>query len=137
MEVAPSNAVHTVSGRSSRFAAMQMDLGNLISMLLPPLPLLWFGGSMLIYALHRHHPNPRVGYFTQHAAYRFYGVMGAIIPIGTFFPGRGITSWLIAWGVGLAIIVPWSLWSIARVRREQWPDLTVDAENHVIEEHAP
>lgn len=113
----------SVSGRSSRFAAMQMDLGNLISMLLPPLPVLWFGGSILIYALHRHHPNPRVGYYTQRAAYRFYAVMGAIIPIGTFFPGRGITPWLVAWGVGLAVIVPWSLWSIARIRREAWPDM--------------
>jgi len=125
MDVDISPPDHVVSGRSSRFAAMQMDLGNLISMLLPPLPLLWFGGSMLVYALHRHHPNPRVGYYTQRAAYRFYAVMGAIIPIGTFFPGRGITPWLVAWGVGLAVIIPWSLWSIARIRREDWPDITV------------
>lgn len=104
---------------------MQMDLGNLVSMLLPPLPLLWFGGSMLVYALHRHHPDPRVGRYTQNAAYRFYGVMGAIIPVGTFFPGRGITSWLIAWGIGLAVIVPWSLWSIFRIRREDWPDIVL------------
>jgi len=125
MDVETSQPERIVSGRSSRFAAMQMDIGNLISMLLPPLPLLWFGGSMLVYALHRHHPNPRVGYYTQRAAYRFYAVMGAIIPIGTFFPGRGITSWLVAWGVGLAVIIPWSLWSIARIRREDWPDLAV------------
>lgn len=115
----------TVTGRSSRFAAMQMDLGNLVSMLLPPLPLLWFGGSMLVYALHRHHPDPRVGHYTQRAAYRFYAVMGAIIPIGTFFPGRGITPWLVAWGVGLAVIIPWSLWAIVRIRRESWPDITL------------
>ena len=94
MDAVSSETTRTVTGRSSRFAAMQMALGNLISMLLPPLPLLWFGGSMLIYALHRHHPNPRVGHYTQHAAYRFYGLMAAIIPIGTFFPGRGITPWL-------------------------------------------
>lgn len=117
--------MQTVSGRSSRFAAMQMDLGNLISMLLPPLPVLWFGGSILIYAMHRHHPNPRVGHYTQRAAYRFYGVMGAIIPVGTFFPGRGLTPWLAAWGIGLAVIIPWSLWSIYRIRREAWPDLQV------------
>ena len=104
---------------------MQLDLGNLISMLMPPLPLLWFGGSMLIYAMHRHHPNPKVGEYTQRAAYRFYAVMGAIIPVGTFFPGRGITSWLIAWGIGLAVIVPWSLWSIVRIRRENWPDIVL------------
>ena len=113
---------------------MQMDLGNLISMLLPPLPLLWFGGSMLIYALHRHHPNPRVGHYTQRAAYRFYAVMGAIIPIGTFFPGRGITSWLVAWAVGLAVIIPWSLWSIARIRREYWPDIAAPEPNPPAEE---
>jgi hypothetical protein len=90
MSSSTRESTRIVSGRSSRFAAMHMDLGNMISMLLPPLPLLWFGGSMLIYALHRHHPNPLVGQYTQRAAYRFYGVMGAIIPIGTFFPGRGI-----------------------------------------------
>ena len=122
------NSPRTVSGASSRFAAMQMDIGNLVSMCLPPLPLLWFGGSMLVYALHRHHPDPKVGRYTQHAAYRFYAVMGAIIPIGTFFPGRGITSWLIAWGIGLAVIVPWSIWSIVRIRRDDWPDLTLPAE---------
>ncbi|MCB1923016.1 MAG: hypothetical protein KDJ27_04595 [Gammaproteobacteria bacterium] len=134
MDTDPATATRMISGRSSRFAAMQMDLGNLISMLLPPLPLLWFGGSMLIYALHRHHPNPRVGYYTQRAAYLFYAVMGAIIPIGTFFPGRGITPWLVAWGVGLAVVVPWSLWSISRIRREHWPDLEITAESHPVEE---
>lgn len=129
MDTPTDNSPRTVSGASSRFAAMQMDIGNLVSMCLPPLPLLWFGGSMLVYALHRHHPNPKVGRYTQQAAYRFYGVMGAIIPIGTFFPGRGITSWLIAWGIGLAVIVPWSLWSIVRIRRDDWPDLILPAES--------
>lgn len=134
MDADAARPVRTLSGRSSRFAAMQMDLGNLISMLLPPLPVLWFGGSILIYAMHRHHPNPRVGHYTQRAAYRFYGVMGAIIPIGTFFPGRGITPWLIAWGIGLVVIVPWSLWSIVRIRREPWPDITLPQEDASVEE---
>lgn len=123
MDQSEGGSARTVSGKSSRFAAMQMDLGNLVSICLPPLPVLWFGGSMLIYALHRHHPNPRVGHYTQRAAYRFYGVMGAIIPIGTFFPGHGVTPWLIAWAIGLAVIVPWSIWSIVRIRREDWPDI--------------
>ena len=101
-----------VSGRSSRFAAMQMDLGNLVSMLLPPLPLLWFGGSMLIYALHRHHPNPGWG-VTPRCGLPFLRCDGRNHPGRHLFPGRGITSWLIAWGIGLAVIVPWSLWSIS------------------------
>jgi hypothetical protein len=133
MDPVDNGAARLVSGRSSRFAAMQLDIGNLVSMCLPPLPVLWFGGSMLVYALHRHHPNPRVGRYTQQAAYRFYGVMGAIIPIGTFFPGRGITPWLIAWGIGLAVIVPWSIWAIVRIRREDWPDIELPAEATVEE----
>ena len=134
MDATASSPQQTISGRSSRLAAMQMDIGNLISMLLPPLPILWFGGSMLVYALHRHHPDPRVGHYTQQAAYRFYGVMGAIIPVGTFFPGRGITPWLIAWGLGLAVIIPWSLWSIMRIRREEWPDISVPKDDAPAEE---
>ncbi len=134
MDAQTARSEPVISGRSSRFAAMQMDLGNIISMLLPPLPLLWFGGSMLVYALHRHHPNPRVGYYTQRAAYRFYAVMGAIIPIGTFFPGRGITPWLVAWAIGLTVIIPWSLWSIARIRREYWPDIAMPEPNAPAEE---
>ena len=136
MDATASSPQQTISGRSSRLAAMQMDIGNLISMLLPPLPILWFGGSMLVYALHRHHPDPRVGHYTQRAAYRFYGVMGAIIPVGTFFPGRGITPWLIAWGLGLAVIIPWSLWSIMRIRREEWPDISVPKKDDAPAEEA-
>jgi hypothetical protein len=112
-----------VTARSSRFSAMQMDIGNIISMLLPPLPVLWFGISMLIYALNRHHPDEKVGHYTQWAAYRFYGVMGLIIPVGTFFPGDGFMPWLIAWGLGLVLIVPSSLWAIWRIRKDEWQDI--------------
>ncbi len=117
-----------VSAKSARFAAMQMDLGNMISILLPPLPVLWFGISMLIYALHRHHPDEKVGRYTQWAAYRFYGVMGLIIPVGTFFPGNGVMPWLIAWGLGIAIIVPWSIWSILSIYRDVWQDIELPTE---------
>lgn len=119
MDAATSSPARILSGASSRFAAMQMALGNMISMQLPP-PLRRFGGSTLIHAMHRHHPNPRVGYYTQHAACRFCAVMGAIIPVGTFFPGRGI--------------MPWSLWSIARIRREEWPDIELPETNAPAEE---
>ena len=63
-----------------------------------------------------------------------FAVMRAIIPIGTFFPGRGVTSWLIAWCIGLAVIIPWSLWSIARFRGETWPDVEPPADSPPAEE---
>ena len=119
-----------IKAKSVRFAAMQLDIGNIVSMLIPmPLAVFWFGGSILIYALHRHHPDPRVGQFTQWAAYRFYAVMGVIIPVGTFFPGDGWMPWLIAWAIGVVIIVPWSIWSLIRVKNTDWKDIEVPAED--------
>ena len=64
-----------------------MNYGNLVAILIPfPLLIFWFGASMLVYALNRHHPDPRVGHYTQQAAYRFYGVTGFFVAVATFIP---------------------------------------------------
>ncbi|HMR03372.1 MAG TPA: hypothetical protein PKA43_08375, partial [Candidatus Competibacter phosphatis] len=77
-------------GSSAKRASALMNYGNLIAILVPfPLLIFWFGASMLVYAMNRHHPNPKVGYYTQQAAYRFYGVTGFFIVIATFIPGSG------------------------------------------------
>jgi len=127
MSFSPSDGSsrRVIPAASSRFAAMQMDIGNIVSMLLPPLPVLWFGFSILVYAMNRHHPDPKVGEYTRWAGYRFYAVMGLIIPVGTFFPGKGIFPWLVAWAIGILVIVPWSVWSILRVRRDHWEDIVL------------
>ena len=70
MDASTSSPARIVSGRSSRFVAMQMDPGNMIGLLPPP----------------------------------------------------------------LALLVPWSLWSIARIRREDWPDITLPDSNAPAEE---
>lgn len=119
-----------ISARSARWAAAQMDVGNIIAVLIPPLGMLWFGISMMVYAMHRHHPNPKVGHYTQWAAYRFYGVVCALIPIATFFPGKGVGPWLIAWGSMAAIIIPWSLWSLYRIYTDDWEDVELPTEDH-------
>lgn len=120
-----------ISGRSARWAAAQMDVGNIIAVLIPPLGMLWFGISMMVYALHRHHPNPKVGHYTQWAAYRFYGVVCTLIPVATFFPGKGIGPWLAAWGLMAAIIIPWSLWSLYRIYNDNWEDVELPTEEHL------
>lgn len=111
-----------ISGRSARWSASQMDIGNIVAVLIPPLGMLWFAISMLVYAWHRHHPDPKVGHYTQWAAYRYYGVMGSLIPIATFFPGKGIGPWLVAWAVAVAVIIPWSIWSLYRIYTDTWED---------------
>jgi len=121
----PESRQRVIKASSSRFAAMHMDIGNIVSILLPPLPVLWFGLSMLVFALHRHHPDSKVGDYTRWAGYRFYAVMGLIIPVGTFFPGDAWMAWVIAWVLGILIIVPWSAWSIVRASRDHWEDIVL------------
>jgi len=71
-----------VTGDQARRAAKWFNYGTLVSLILPlPLMIFWTGMSMLIYALNRHHPNPKVGYYTQQAAYRFYGVAGTLVSL--------------------------------------------------------
>lgn len=115
-----------VSARSARGAARLFNYGNIVAALVPfPLGIFWLGGSMLVYALNRHNPNPKVGYYTQLAAYRLYGVAGAIVVVATFF-GTNVTYWLITWAVAAAILIPFSAWDLVRIARDRWEDVEHD-----------
>ncbi len=123
------SAVRLLSGRKARKAAAVFNIGNIVAILVPlPLGILWFGLSMVIYAMNRHHPNHRVGHYTQQAAYRFYGVTGFFVAAATFIPGGGWTYYLIAWALAAAILVPWSIYDLIRIRRERWDDIQVPVE---------
>lgn len=118
-------------GSSARRAATLMHYGNIVAILLPfPLLIFWFGASMLVYAMNRHHPNPKVGYYTQRGATRFYAITGFFIVIGTFFPGDGWTWHLVFWIMAALILVPWSILDLRRIYREQWTDIPLDDQGH-------
>ncbi len=118
-------------GSSARRAASLMNYGNLVAILIPfPLLIFWFGASMLVYALNRHHPDPRVGHYTQQAAYRFYGVTGFFVAVATFIPGGGWIWHLAAWIVAALILIPWSILDLRRIYREDWADILLDDEGH-------
>jgi hypothetical protein len=122
-------AVRLLSGRRARKAAAVFNIGNIVAILVPlPLGILWFGLSMVIYAMNRHHPNHRVGYYTQQAAYRFYGITGFFVAAATFIPGGGWTYYLVAWAMAAVILVPWSIYDLIRIRRERWDDIQVPEE---------
>ena len=91
-------------------------------------PILWFGISIMVYIVARHHPNPRVGHHTQQAAYLFYGALGVIIPVGTFF-GTDWKLWIVTGGLVALVVVPWSALALWRIRREDWQDTTYEAEH--------
>ncbi|MGK0674079.1 MAG: hypothetical protein ABWU16_05385 [Halothiobacillaceae bacterium] len=142
-----STGSEILSAAQQRRAASWFNYGNLIVITLAGIPLLlagsasgrtmifataaaiipiilWFGGSMLLYALNKHHPNPKVGHYTQWAAYRFYAITGSLVVIGTFFPSD-IRYYQTFWAVAAAILIPWSIIDLRRIQRDDWRPLQV------------
>ncbi len=123
-------------GHKARRAAALFNYGNILAVLVPiPLGMLWLGLSMLVYAMNRHHPNEKVGHYTQQAAYRFYAVTGFFVAAATFIPGGGWTYYLIAWALAALTLIPWSIMDLLRIRRDTWPDMELPVEHHESHSH--
>ena len=113
---------------------MLFNIGNLIAILIPvPVGILWLGGSIAVYTMLRHHPDPRVGYYTQWAAYRFYGLVGLVVVIATFF-STSLMAWIITWAILAAILIPWTIYDLIRIHKEDWQDRLVEQATTVEEE---
>lgn len=126
----PESPTGKISGRSARFASELFNYGNILTVLIPPLGLLWMAASMVIYAMNRHHPNPKVGHYTQIAAYRIYGVVGVIVAVAIFIPKNGLNYYLAAWAISILIILPFSIRDLIRIRRDDWQDTEIPTEGH-------
>lgn len=113
-------------GSSARTAAALMTVGNLIAIIVIPLIMLWCGLSMLVYALNRHHPNPKVGHYTQRAATLFYSITGFFVVIATLIPGGGWHYYLIAWVLAALVIVPCSIRDLLHIYRDEWLDIPLE-----------
>ena len=124
-----STQPRVVSPESARRMAALFNYGNLVAILLPlPLGIFWLGASMFVYAMNRHHPNPRVGEYTQAAAYRFYGVIGFVVVIATFF-GTSLTAWFITWAVVAIILIPWTIYDLVRIYHDTWTETIIEEES--------
>lgn len=107
-------------------SANHMTIITLFIMMIVP-NILWFAASIVIYIIARHHPNERVGHYTQQAAYRYYAIIGVIVVAGTFY-GTSVKLWLITWVITALILVPWSIVDMVRIRKESWQDITIEQE---------
>ena len=116
------NNPQVLTADSARKTAKFFYYGNLLSVLIPfPIFILWFGAGILVYAMLRHHPNPRVGYYTQIATYHYYGLAGGLVPILTFAPGDFFANWWWAlWIICVIVLLPLSVRQILRIKREGW-----------------
>jgi len=112
-----------ITAVSARRSAAVFNYGNLLAILLPmPIGVLWFAASIAVYIMFRHHPNERVGHYTQWAAYRFYGLVGLVVVIATFY-GTSLQAWLITWGVLAVIMIPWTIYDLVLIyMKEDWQD---------------
>lgn len=129
-EPAQGNATNLVSGRSARSAAAMFNYGNIAAILIPvPIGLLWLGISMIVYAMNRHHPNPKVGHYTQQAAYRFYAITGFLVAAGIFIPMGAIRYYIVTWAVSALVLIPWSILDLVRIRRDHWEDTLIPSES--------
>jgi hypothetical protein len=141
-----------VSARSCRVSAQIFDWGNLIAVSAAGIPLmlagdqvgpatiiaavfgivpvvLWFGASMLVYAMLRHHPNEKVGHYTQQAAYRYYPFLGTLVVVGTFFPPE-IVYYQAYWAIAALVLIPWSILALRKIRRDEWLDTPIPEPSH-------
>ena len=85
--------------------------------------------SIAVYIMFRHHPNPRVGHYTQWAAYRFYGLVGLVVVVATFY-GTSLQAWLITWAALAAVLIPWTLYYLYLIyKKENWQDTMVETEH--------
>lgn len=142
--------VKIITAKNARMFARFFNLGNLLSVLpgliIAPIiliselerismiflfiamivpPILWFGISIMIYIISRHHPNALVGHYTQQAAYRYYGMIGVVIPVGTFF-GTDWEMWILLGGVVALVIVPWTIFELVKTQKEDWQDTVIE-----------
>lgn len=131
MSESSADPVKVATAKRARGAAAIFNIGNIIAILVPvPLGILWFGLSMLVYAMNRHHPDAKVGEYTQQAAYRFYGITGFFVAAATFIPGSGLSYYLIAWAAAGLILVPWSIYDLIKISKDSWVDTPYPEQSH-------
>jgi hypothetical protein len=119
----------TITGKQARNNARWLDIATLVAVFVPvPLLIFLFGGAILIYSLTRFHPNPKVGKYIQSSTYRFYGIMGVAIPIGTFIP-LNINYWILFWIVGGGCLILSAFISLVKIQRDDWQDVVYESES--------
>jgi len=115
-----------VTANRARSIARWFSIGNIISMIIPfPVGIFWFGASMVVYAMNRHHPNELVGHYTQVAAYQFYSVLGLVVVVATFY-GTELFYWMVTWALSAAILIPLSIFNLMKINKEQWQDTILE-----------
>ncbi|MEJ2309246.1 MAG: hypothetical protein P8Z78_08000 [Gammaproteobacteria bacterium] len=121
----PAASTQVVTAKSARRGPVLFNLFNILATLAPfPLMVFWLGASIVLYAMNRHHPNPKVAHYIQWAAYRLYAIAGLAVPVATFF-SVSLTPWLIYWAFAAIVMIPWSIYDLIKIRQDTWEDTVI------------
>lgn len=121
-----------LSIRQQKLSAQIFNIASIVSVLIPPLILLWIAASIFTYAAIAHHPNTKVREFLRPAGYRFYGLVGSLVVAlnysGLLKQWLGSTThvWLAVWAASLLVVVPLGLRDIFRAAKEPWGELAIE-----------
>ncbi len=125
-----------ISASQCRSSAQIFIIGSIISVLIPPLLMIWIAASIFAYASVAHHPDMRVREYQRWAGYRFYGLVGTLVVVLNFsgamnaWVGGGKNLLLAVWAVSILVIVPLGIRDLIRIRRENWQDILVEVPVH-------
>lgn len=125
-----------ISASQCRSSAQIFIIGSIISVLVPPLLMIWIAASIFAYASVAHHPDIRVREYQRWAGYRFYGLVGTLVVVLNFsgamnaWVGGGKNLLLTVWAVSILVIVPLGIRDLIRIRRENWQDILVEVPVH-------
>ncbi|GAO36564.1 hypothetical protein SCT_1972 [Sulfuricella sp. T08] len=125
-----------VSAAQCRRSAQIFIIGSMISVLAPPLLMVWIAASIFAYASVAHHPDMRVREYQRWAGYRFYGLVGTLIVVLNFsgemkdLLGGGMNLLFTVWAVSLLVVVPLGIRDLIRISRENWQDMMVEVQVH-------
>ena len=125
-----------ISAAQCRRSAQIFIIGSMISVLLPPLLMVWIAASIFAYASVAHHPDMRVREYQRWAGYRFYGLVGMLIVVLNFsgamqaWLGGVMNLLLTVWAVSLLVVVPLGIRDLIRIHRENWQDMMVEVQVH-------
>ena len=125
-----------ISASQCRSSAQIFIIGSIISVLIPPLLMIWIAASIFAYASVAHHPDMRVREYQRWAGYRFYGLVGTLVVVLNFsgamnaWVGGGKNLLLTVWAVSILVIVPLGIRDLIRIRRENWQDVLVEVPVH-------
>jgi hypothetical protein len=125
-----------ISAAQCRRSAQIFIIGSMISVLVPPLLMVWIAASIFAYASVAHHPDMRVREYQRWAGYRFYGLVGTLVVVLNFsgamqaWLGGGMNLVFTVWVVSLLVVVPLGIRDLIRISRENWQDMLVEVQVH-------